>query len=396
MILKIIYMFCAGYVDIKVEGFFIERFLNICRNKKIILQDMQREKSTYLKVKILKSDFKEIRHIAKTTKCKVKIEKKSGVPFFINRYRKRKIFAIAILVIAIFIFILTKFIWNIEVNGNEKISDEEIINLVSEYGIEIGKLKSNINTEKVSNQIRLERNDLSWIGIAIKGTNVIVTLEEAIEKPEIIDKNEICNIIAAEDAIISKLVVQNGTARVSVGDEVKKGELLVEGVMEGTYSGVRKVHAEADVFGKIFYEKEKKEYFVQNEKIKTGNEKKKNEICINNFKINFNKRLLNFENYDTISSSKKVKIFTNFYLPIEIKTTTYIEYQNFQKNYTEEELKKKIEKDLEEQIESEYQVSKYEEKNKIRNVYTNLDSDGITVKIIYEIQKEIGTKVTNE
>lgn len=396
MILKIIYMFCAGYVDIKVEGFFIERFLNICRNKKIILQDMQREKSTYLKVKILKSDFKEIRHIAKTTKCKVKIEKKSGVPFFINRYRKRKIFAIAILVIAIFIFILTKFIWNIEVNGNEKISDEEIINLVSEYGIEIGKLKSNINTEKVSNQIRLERNDLSWIGIAIKGTNVIVTLEEAIEKPEIIDKNEICNIIAAEDAIISKLVVQNGTARVSVGDEVKKGELLVEGVMEGTYSGVRKVHAEADVFGKIFYEKEKKEYFVQNEKIKTGNEKKKNEICINNFKINFNKRLLNFENYDTISSSKKVKIFTNFYLPIEIKTTTYIEYQNFQKNYTEEELKKKIEKDLEEQIENEYQVSKYEEKNKIRNVYTNLDSDGITVKIIYEIQKEIGTKVTNE
>lgn len=396
MILKIIYMFCAGYVDIKVEGFFIERFLNICRNKKIILQDMQREKSTYLKVKILKSDFKEIRHIAKTTKCKVKIEKKSGVPFFINRYRKRKIFAIAILVIAIFIFILTKFIWNIEVNGNEKISDEEIINLVSEYGIEIGKLKSNINTEKVSNQIRLNRNDLSWIGIAIKGTNVIVTLEEAIEKPEIIDKNEICNIIATEDAIISKLVVQNGTARVSVGDEVKKGELLVEGVMEGTYSGTRKVHAEADVFGKIFYEKEKKEYFVQNEKIKTGNEKKKNEICINNFKINFNKRLLNFENYDTISSSKKVKIFTNFYLPIEIKTTTYIEYQNFQKNYTEEELKKKIEKDLEEQIESEYQVSKYEEKNKIRNVYTNLDSDGITVKIIYEIQKEIGTKVTNE
>ena len=213
---------------------------------------------------------------------------------------------------------------------------------------------------------------------------------------KIIDKNEICNIIATEDAIISKLVVQNGTARVSVGDEVKKGELLVEGVMEGTYSGTRKVHAEADVFGKIFYEKEKKEYFVQNEKIKTGNEKKKNEICINNFKINFNKRLLNFENYDTISSSKKVKIFTNFYLPIEIKTTTYIEYQNFQKNYTEEELKKKIEKDLEEQIESEYQVSKYEEKNKIRNVYTNLDGDGITVKIIYEIQKEIGTKVTNE
>ena len=90
MIFKIIYMFCAGFVEIKVEGFFIERFLNICRNKNIILQDLQKEKGTYLNVKILKSDFKEIRHIAKKTKCKVKIEKKSGIPFFVNRYRKRK------------------------------------------------------------------------------------------------------------------------------------------------------------------------------------------------------------------------------------------------------------------------------------------------------------------
>ena len=135
---------------------------------------------------------------------------------------------------------------------------------------------------------------------------------------------------------------------------------------------------------------------MQNEKEKTGNEVEKNEICINNFKINFNKSLLNFENYDTISTRKKVKIFSNFYLPIELKTTKYIEYQNNQKKYTEEELKNKIEKELEQQIEEEYQVSKYEEKNKIRNIYTNVENDGITVKIIYEIQKEIGTKVTNE
>lgn len=392
MILKIIYMHLVGFVTIKVEGFFVERFLNICRNKKIILQDLQRENSTYITVKILKSDFKEIRHIAKNTKCKIKIERKSGIPFLVNRYRKRKVFAVAILVIAIFIFILTKFIWNIEVNGNEKISDEEIIEFVSEYGISIGKLKSNINTEKISNQIRLNRDDLAWIGIAIKGTNVIITLEEAIKAPEIIDKNEICDIVAIEDAIISKVVVQNGTSRVDVGTEVKKGDLLVEGIMEGTYSGVREVHAEADVFGKIYYEKERKEYFVQNEKIKTGNEVKKNEICINNFKINFNKRLLNFENYDTITSSKKIKLFSDFYLPIEIKTTTYVEYQNNQKNYDEEELKNKIENDLEKQMESEFQISKYEEKYIKKDVYTETHEDGITVKLVYEIQKEIGTK----
>lgn len=392
MILKIIYMFLAGAVTIKVEGFFVERFLNICMNKKIFLQDLHRENSTYIKVKILKSDFKEIRHIAQKTKCKVKIEKKSGLPFFVNKYRKRKIFAVAILVIAIFLFIITKFIWNVEVLGNEKISVEEIKQVAKEYGIEEGRLKSDINIEKVSNLIRLNRDDISWIGITIKGTNAIITIEEVTEKPEIIDKSRICNIVASEDAVISKIVVQNGTARVNVGDEVKKGDLLVEGVMEGAYTGTRQVHAEANVLGKILYSKERKENLVQNEKIKTGNKEEKIEICINNFKINFNKGVSKFEKYDTITTNKKLKFFSDFYFPISLKKHVNSEYEIIPKTYSEEELKEKIIKDLEEEMESEYEISKYQEKYKKREIFTNCNSGELTVKLVYEIQREISTK----
>lgn len=392
MILKIIYMFFVGSVTIVVEGFFIERFLNICMSKKIFLQDLKRENNTYIKVKILKSDFREIKHIAKKTKCKVKIEKKSGIPFFINRYRKRKIFAVATIVIAIFIFIITKFIWNVEVVGNEKVSSDEIKKMVAEYGISEGKLKSNINTQKVSNLIRLNRNEFSWVGITIKGTNAIISVEEIVETPEIIDKTEICNIVAKEDAIISKIVVQNGTARVNVGDEVKKGDLLVEGVMEGTYTGVRQVHAEANILGKILYSKERKESFVQNEKVKTGNEEEKIEICINNFKINFNKGVSKFEKYDTITTNKKLKIFSDFYFPISLKKHTNLEYENVQKTYSKEQLEEKILRALEEEMEAEYEISKYEEKYKKRDAYTNVEQDGITVKLVYEIQREITEK----
>lgn len=392
MFLRFVYMFFTGFVTIEVEGFFIERFLNICRNKNIFLQDLSREMNTYIKVKILKADFKEIRHIAKKTKCKVKIKKKSGIPFVINKYRKRKVFAVAILVIAIFIFIVTKFIWNIEIKGNENIDTEEIKQLVAEYGITEGKLKSEINIEKISNLIRLNRNDIAWIGITLKGTNAIIEIEEVIEKPEIIEKDKICNIVATEDAIISKIIVQNGTARVSVGDEVKKGDLLVEGIMEGTYAESRKVHAEATVLGKITYEKEKKEAFLQSEKIKTGKTEEKIEICINNFKINFNKGVSKFEKYDTITTNNKLKIFSDFYFPISLKKYTNLEYEIIQKEYSEEELKEKIINSLEMEIESEYEISKYEEKYKKREIYTNIESGEMTVKVVYEIQKEIMAK----
>ena len=392
MIFKIIYMFFVGFVTVNVEGFFIERFLNICKNKKIFLQDLQRKNSTYIKVKILKSDFREIKSIAKKTKCKIKIEKKSGIPFFINKYRKRKVFAIAAIVIAFFIFIITKFVWNVEVIGNENVSKEEILNILSEYGIEEGKLKSNIDSQKISNLIRLNRNEFSWIGITVKGTNVIVNVEEVTEIPEIIDKSKNCNIVAKEDAVISKIIVQNGTAKVSVGDEVKKGDLLVEGIMEGVYSGIRNVHAEANVLGKILYEKERKECFVQNEKIKTGKKEEKIEICINNFKINFNKGVSKFEKYDTITTNNKLKIFSDFYFPISLKKHTNLEYEIKQKQYSEDELKEKIIRDLELEFETEYEISKYEEKYKKRDVYTNIENGEMTVKLVYEIQKEIMAK----
>ncbi len=393
MFIKKIYMFFAGYLTIVVEGFFLERFLNLCRQNEIFLKDLEiLEHGTYIKVKVLKSDFKTIRHIAKKTKCKVCIKRKFGVPFFINRYKKRKIFAIAIIVIAIFVFVLTRFIWNVEIVGNEMIEDEEIRKIVSEYGIEKGKIKGNINTEKISNLIRLNREDISWIGIVIKGTNAIVTVEESIEIPEIINKNENFNIVAMEDSVISKIIVRSGTAKVKVGDEVKKGDILVEGVMEGLNTGTRNVYADADVFGLKIFTKERKETFVQNEKIETGKKKEKKEICINNFAINFNKSLLNFENYDTISTRKKIKIFAGFYLPFEIKNTTYIEYEIKQKVFSNEELISKIERKLEEDMESEFELSKYEEKYKKRDLYTNIEDDGITVKLVYEIRQKIGIK----
>ena len=65
MLIKMIYMFFSGYITLIVEGFFIERFINICMNKKIFLQDIKRENNTYLKVKILKSDFKVILFLLK-------------------------------------------------------------------------------------------------------------------------------------------------------------------------------------------------------------------------------------------------------------------------------------------------------------------------------------------
>ena len=89
-----------------------------------------------------------------------------------------------------------------------------------------------------------------------------------------------------------------------------------------------------------------------------------------------------------------MRLFSNFYFPIEIQTTTNEEFFIEEKKYEEEELKEKILKELEDELEVEYQISNYKEENKERKIVVTPSSDGITVKLIYELQEEIGKQTT--
>lgn len=176
---KILYLYIFGYVDIKISGFFTERFVNLCFAKSVFLWKLNRISAVELGVRISIKDFKKIHKIAKTSKCKVHITSKQGIPFLLHRYRKRKIFAITFMVVAILIFGLTRVIWNVEINCDGEVDTKRVSKILSECGIEKGKLISKINTEKAINEICMKDEKISWCGIKIQGTNVIVSLEMA-------------------------------------------------------------------------------------------------------------------------------------------------------------------------------------------------------------------------
>lgn len=227
MIFKILLSYICGYVNISVEGYFIERFINICISKGILLWNMKREKSTYLQTNISINDFKKIKSIANKTKCRVTINRKKGLPFILNRYKKRKIFALALLIITLTIFTTSRFIWNIEILGNEKIETEDILAQLNENGIVIGAQKSKIDTNAIIRQIRLKRKDIAWMSIDLNGTNAIIKIVENTEKPDIIDETDYCNIVANKSGVITKINARTGTPLVKIGDVVTEDTILV-------------------------------------------------------------------------------------------------------------------------------------------------------------------------
>ena len=389
MYFKILMGYILGYVTIEIEGYFIERFINLCNSQKIFLWNLKRQRNTIMKVNIAVSDFKKLKPIAQKTKCRIKICDKEGIPFFFHRYKKRKIFLLLFLLVMIGIGVLSNFIWNIEITGIETIDKQEIEQLLVENGLEVGKCKIGLSTNEIINQIRLQRDDIAWVGIEVSGTNAIVKIVEADLKPEIISEEEYCNIVATKDGMIVKVSAQNGTPVVEEGDIVTKGSVLIGGWLEGKYTGTRYVHANGEIQAKIWYSEKVKIPLNQTKKELTGNEEKKYSVKINNFQINLSKGVSKFENYDTIEENKKIRLFSNFYLPIEIQKLTYQEYQNQEVSYSLEEAKQmaidEAMQKLDEQIEDKDSIMD-------KKVQENHTEEYVEVEVIYEVLENIGTK----
>ena len=386
---KILLAYIFGYLEIKVEGYFIEKFINNCLKSNIFLWNIKRKRTTIMTCNIGVKDFKNIRKILKQTKCRIKIEKKKGLPFTFNKYRKRKIFALLIFIILIIIAILSNFVWNIQIEGTEKISKDELIQTLKEEGLSIGKFKPGIETREIINKVRLDRDDIAWIGIEITGTNAIVKVVEAEEKPEIVDEDEYCNIVATKDGVVTKIMAQNGTPLVKNGDLIKKGTVLIGGWLEGKYTGTRYVHSNGQVEAKVWYTQKERVYLKETKKEDTGEAQDKYSVNINNFIINFNKRVSKFENYDTIEEAKKIKLFSNFYLPIELVKTTYKEYKVVEIAHTLEEAKtigiERAKDKLNAQIEN---------TNNITDEQVNIkeETNFVDVEVVYEVKENIETK----
>ena len=389
MIFKILVFYILGYLNIEVEGIFVERFINICKSKGIFLWNVKMKKGVLLYANIGINDYRNIRTIAKKTGTRIKIKKKCGIPFVLNKYKKRKIFVGILAITVILIAVMANFVWNIEVTGNDSISKQEVLFALEEEGLKIGTYKGNLDANLVIQNIRLKRDDIAWIGITIEGTNAKVEIKESTQAPNIIPQDEYCNIVADKEGMITKINAQNGTAAVAVGDIVKVGEVLVNGYLEGKYTGIRYVHAIADIEAKVWYSKKEKISLNQQVPTETGNTEEKYSLIINNFKINLYKTLSKFENYDTINESKRLKLFSNFYLPIEIVKTINKEYVIQDVTYTEQELieisKQRIEEELKSQIQNQENIV-----NEQVNTYVN---DGyIEIEVIYEVLETIGVE----
>ncbi|MCX7842632.1 MAG: sporulation protein YqfD [Clostridia bacterium] len=390
MLLLRLWNYIRGYVIILVEGFFLEKFINICIHRQIFLWDIKKLKNSTMRLKVSIPGFKLLRPVAKKTLCRVRIVRKKGLPFIMNRYKKRKAFVAGAFFFIALLYTLTSFVWTVEISGNKSLETEFILDKLASMGIKPGILKFGIDTESAASSLMLDIKELAWVGISVKGTKVRVEVAERKQPPEIVAKHIPCDIVALRDGIIKSIVVKAGQEKVKVGESVTKGQLLVSGAVETKNDQIntRLVHAIASIKARTWYEVRRRVESKAVMKERTGEKKDFYSLMLFTKRFDFFHGEAPYENFEKIEIKKRLSLGGDIELPFELITDRYYEVRLVEKELEIEEAKQSA-------MEEAYgeAVAAIPENAQIVSTGRNFIEDGqggIDASVIIECIEEIG------
>ena len=403
------------------------RFVNLCRNNGIELRHLVRRENA-IQMEIDAENFKKLRPLVRKTHVKIHILNRHGPAFFFYRHKRRWWFLLGMTVFAGMIYILSLFVWQIDIDGNRKYTDALILQALAQMDVKTGCRKSEIDLPEIEEELRIMYNEISWVSASITGTKLQIELREGdlkisgssgggqtgnvkrVENRENNPKTQNgesetdlpANLVADEDAIITNLVVRRGTVAVRYGDEVKKGDVLIEGKVyiyneDETLKKVDYLTAEGDVFGK--YQELYEKHYQRKHEVRSYTGKNYRELgvaivgksfCLPVWENILKKQLEENTLSEVWSWKKQFRLTPTFYLPFALEYTEYVPYENVVEEYTDEVIKKMAEEELQKYLN---ELEKKGVQIISNSVTISLDADGGHVKGTLILDGPIGKEV---
>ncbi|MGN0152629.1 MAG: sporulation protein YqfD [Wujia sp.] len=339
-----------GFLIISVSGSFRDRFFNICSRNNIFMWNIVHSDDC-VTARVSKKDYIRIEPYIEKTGVACKTLDKKGLPFFFYKYKKRKCFVLGFLCCLGIIYTFTLFVWDVNIDGQNMYTGEQIRKDIIDNYVPLGTLKCRIDCAELETQLREQYDQIAWISCELRGTQLNIVLTETVEPDMIEEQTEPCNITAVKDGIITDIITRAGTPVVSAGDEVKKGDILITGVVNiyNDYDELletRYIPASGDVYAIVRYTYEDTFPMQNYEKKYIGKAK-------NSYSIGFAGHFLSApgkgednDSTDRITEYKKLVLAGDFFLPITIRKTTTKQYETVPVSYTEKQARDKAERRL--------------------------------------------------
>ena len=332
------FLFLLGYERIRVDRQALEPLLNLCRRLDVSYWDVDiTEDCAELCVRFFGSN-KLIKEAEKQGLSPT-VAQSGGLPPLRVKHRARAGIGVGLILSILLIILSGEVIWDIRVDGEKSVSEEEIEALLDTCGIRVGSWRRGLDVSVIENRALILSDSISWISINIRGTIANVEIRELDFAPEDEELPPASNLISDGEGVIVRIEDARGNIAVGVGDAVSRGQLLIGGI----YGDEDDPFKYTSATGKVFAECEE----VFSVDIPRTYQKKvySDRRKIEKYFIFLKKEIKFFTNCGNLPPTcDKIEMIEYFRapngdeLPVGIKTVIYREYSYEETTRSDEEL----------------------------------------------------------
>lgn len=336
----------TGELEVTATGLSPEKLLNLAAKNHISLSGVRRLSYTQLCFNIGPADYNRLKKLLPEGRYKLNIGSSRGLSLMLYAFRARYCLIAGIIISIVLAFFASSRIWFVKVRGCEKVSEENVLQLLESYGLKSGASVSGEELDEMEKRLMQDISDISWVGISRRGVNIYAYIKESSELPESTPIDKPADVIALKDGVVEKVTVLQGRAVVTQGQTVRAGDVLISGELIYQDLPYQYIYALGDVQARIWYSGERKISLVQNETVRTGNT-----AVVRTMRIFGQDIPLDGENpfasYEVESREQDVM---NLGIPVTIITQTYYETEEREYSITQEEALELGKSDLEQEL----------------------------------------------
>lgn len=364
----------AGRITVEIKLLNPDRILNIFWNRNINIYKINKKNISTMRLDIDYINYDEVCEVIKGLGGKITIVKRKGTIFWLRSLKGKISLVVGLLVFLGVIFLLSNYIWAIDINVQENISPFEIRQQLKEIGIKPGLAKKHIVVEDIEKKLENANNEILWLRVRVEGSTLNVTIEEKINPPTEWS-GQYGNLVATEDGEVVKVYTYAGRPAVKQEEMIKKGDVLIEGI-DGKEGQEYIIPPRGMVIANTFHEKTMQLKLTGTRLERSGNKETEYYISLFGKKIYLKKAIKDFKEYDRVEKSGKI-----------FNEVVYYERTEKEIELTEEEAEKIAIENLEESLKKDLtRDSKVVDKI----VKKQLDNEGnLTIKVVFVVEKNI-------
>lgn len=238
-------------LTVELKGLNLEKLLGIAAQSGMVLRRVTRIDDERMSVQLYAGGFKVLSGICERFGWELRITGRSRILRLADRIMRRPLQPAALALCVVLVMVSSGMIWRIEIEHAGSMT-AEVQRYLMEADIRPGTLKRSVPVAALREALLLRLPDAAQVSVVCEGSTLLISCYPALTGEQNQAEGMGTDLVAGEDGVITRLIVQSGTPAVRVGQAVCKGDVLIRGEERGEKQSVHAVRAQGEVTARVW------------------------------------------------------------------------------------------------------------------------------------------------